>query len=92
MNQIRDTDVLKMLTEQENYNTLQPNFAKSDQRFNRKELLPSAALATDRSGNERAVRLSKQSGYINSGRQPNGSPLRMDNAWIAWSFQCNLVL
>ena len=71
--------------------TLQPNFAKSDQRFKRKELLPSAGLATDRSANERVVRLSKQSGYINRGIQPNGSPLRMDNAWIAWSFQCNFM-
>ena len=42
-------------------------------------------------GNERAVRLSKQSGYINRGIQADGSPLRMDNAWMSWSFQCNFM-
>ena len=43
--------------------TLQLNFAKADRHFKGKETLKSAAIATDRSGNERAVRLSKQSGY-----------------------------
>ena len=47
--------------------TLQPDFAKGDRNFNGNETLASAAIATDRSGNERVVRLSKQSGYINRG-------------------------
>ena len=55
------------------------------------QVLTSADIATDRGANERAVRLSKQSGYINRGIQPAGSPLRMDNAWISWSFQCNFM-
>ena len=70
---------------------LQPDFAKADQHFKGKQVLTSGAIATDRSGNERAVRLSKQSGYINRGIKPAGSPLRMDNAWLAWSFQCNFM-
>ena len=71
--------------------TLQPDFAEADRHFKGKETLTYAAIATDRSGNERAVRLSKQSGYINRGIQAAGSPLRMDNAWIPWSFQCNFM-
>ena len=70
---------------------LQPDFARADQHFKGKQVLTSGAIATDRSGNERAVRLSKQSGYINRGIKPAGSPLRMDNAWLAWSFQCNFM-
>ena len=70
---------------------LQPDFARADQHFKGKQVLTSGAIATDRSGNERAFRLSKQSGYINRGIKPAGSPLRMDNAWLAWSFQCNFM-
>lgn len=66
--------------------TIQPDFAKADCHFKGKKTLTSAAIATDRSGNRRAVRLSKQSGYINQGIQAAGSPLRMDNAWMSWSF------
>ena len=36
--------------------TWQPDFAKSDRQFKRNETLSSAAIATDRSGNERGVR------------------------------------
>ena len=70
---------------------IQPDFAKADCHFKGKETLTSAAIATDRSRNERAVRLSKQSGYINRGIPSAGSPLRMDNAWMSWSFQCNFM-
>ena len=38
--------------------TIQPNFAKADKNFSRNKTLTSAILATDRSANERAVRLS----------------------------------
>ena len=37
---------------------IQPDFAKSDCNFKGKETLTSTAVATDRSGNERVVRLS----------------------------------
>ena len=70
---------------------LQPDFAKVDQHFKGKQVLTSGAIATDRSGNECAVRLSKQSGYINCGIKPTGSPQGMDNVQLAWSFQCNFM-
>ena len=47
--------------------TIQLDFAKADEKFKRKEVLTSAAVATDGSGNERAIRLSKQCGLINRG-------------------------
>lgn len=71
--------------------TLQTDFAKGDQIFTSKETLTSAGIVTDMSDNERAVRLSKQSGYINRGIAPCGSLVGMDNAWMAWSFQCNFM-
>lgn len=54
-------------------------------------MLTSVAIATDRSDSERVVRLSKQSRYVNHGVSARGSLLKMDNAWLAWSFQCNFM-
>ena len=71
--------------------TVQPDFARGDQNFKANETLTSAAIATDRSGNERAVRLAKQPGYINRGIKHKGSFVRIDNAWMAWSFQYNFM-
>ena len=71
--------------------TMQPDFAKSDRQFKRKETLSSAAIATDRSGNERGVRLAKECGYIKRGMYARTCPSRMDNVWLAWSFQCNFM-
>ena len=47
--------------------TIQPNFAKTDKNCSRNKTLTSADISIDRSENKRAVRLSKQSGYINKG-------------------------
>ena len=69
-----------------NQRVIQPIFAKSGHSFSQLEGLCISEIASDRSGNERVVRLSKQSGYINRGVQPAGSLLWMDNAWMAWSF------
>ena len=71
--------------------TLQPDFAKSDRHFKRKETLASAAILTDRACKEKVARLSKQSGYISRGESQSGSLLCMDNACMAWSFQCNFM-
>ena len=46
---------------------LQPTFAKSDRKFNASEVLRAAAIAADRSGNERAVRVAKMSSYVKRG-------------------------
>jgi hypothetical protein len=48
---------------------LQPIFARADVRFNTQEVIISAAIATDRSGNERAVNVCKRSNLIKRGLQ-----------------------
>ena len=54
-------------------------------------MLESASVAADRSGNERAVKNSKASGFIKRGLKPNASPARFNNVWLAWSFQANFM-
>ena len=65
---------------------IQPNFAKSDRRFNSNEVLRSAAIATDRSSNERAVKVSKRSGLIARGLQPHHKTATIADAWLGWTF------
>ena len=71
--------------------TVQSDFSKSDQRFKRHEALLSAAVGTDRSGNERAVNLSKQCGLIKKGIKSRTCYKRIDDVWLTWSFQCNFM-
>ena len=61
---------------------LQPDFAKSDRQFKAIETISSAAVATDCSANERAVRLSKQSKRLKSWLKTNGSYDRLADTWI----------
>ena len=70
---------------------IQPIFVRSDRKFTGCETIHSASVATDRSGNKRAVNRCKQSGYIKRGLQQNGNPRLMDEAWLAWSFQSNFM-
>ena len=70
---------------------LQPIFARADARFSSYNTITSASVATDRSGNERAVRLAKQCGYIKRGIRGHTCPIRIDNVWLAWSFMCNFM-
>ena len=70
---------------------MQPDFAKCDIQFKRKETLSSAAIVSDRSGNERGVRLAKECGYVKRVMYARLCPSRMDNVWLAWSFQCNFM-
>jgi hypothetical protein len=70
---------------------MQPTFAKSDEQFTTDELLYSAAIATDRGGNERAVNVCKRSGLLKRGLANNASLTDLDNAWLAWSFQTNFM-
>lgn len=70
---------------------MQPKFAKSDEQFTTEDILTSAAIATDRAGNERAVNICKQSGVIQRGLRRNGSPKDLDDTWLAWSFQANFM-
>ena len=71
--------------------TLQPTFAKSDRGFRRQETLSSAIVASDRSGNERAGRLCKLSGYISRGLDNNQSFERMHKVWLCWGFQLTFM-
>ena len=59
--------------------------------FTAMETLVSASIAADRSGNERAVRLVKLSGFLRRGLHPRGCPKRLNNMWLAWSFQSNFM-
>jgi hypothetical protein len=70
---------------------IQPTFAKSDRRFSSNEMLVSASIAADRSGNERAVKRCKEAGYLKRGLKANGCPERLNNVWMAWSFQVNFM-
>ena len=70
---------------------LQPFFAKSDRKFTSKEVLLSAAVASDRSANERAVKRMKCSGMISRGIHQSEGLEMMADLWIAWGFQCNFM-
>ena len=70
----------------------QPVFARSDCRFTGIEKLKSAYIATDISGNEIAVKMAKMFGSLARGLRYTGCLKRLDNIWLAWSFQCNFML
>jgi hypothetical protein len=53
------------------------------------DVLRAASAAADRSGNERAVRVSKMSAYVKRGTQHHKNMVRLCDAWLAWSFQDN---
>ena len=74
-----------------NQEIIQPDFRKSDRKFRGKETISSAGIATDRSGNERAVHYSKYSGLLYRGVHARGDFKRFDNAWEAWTFQVNFM-
>ena len=71
--------------------TLQPVFARSDRKFRRKDTLSSAAVAADRSSNERAVRLCKMSSYLHDGMKPHQNMRRVHYTWLTWAFQVNFM-
>jgi hypothetical protein len=69
---------------------LKPSFGKYDKKFNTFQTVRSA-VASDRGGNERAVRLSKLSGYFGNGVKPNVSLDSLADVWLCWSFCCNFM-
>ena len=69
----------------------QPTFAKSDQKFSTKDVLRSASIAADRSGNERAVRVTKMSSYVKRGTMQHKDVVRLCDVWLAWSWQANFM-
>ena len=70
---------------------LQPNFMNSDGKFTTGEVLRSASIAADRSGNERAVRVTKMSAYVKRGTTAHNDIERLADVWLAWSFQANFM-
>jgi DDE superfamily endonuclease len=70
---------------------IQPAFAQSDKQFTSLQTLRSAAIAADRSGNERAVKYSKMCGYVGIGLRHSQRSHRMCDVWLCWSFQCNFM-
>jgi hypothetical protein len=70
---------------------LQPLFARSDQKFNTREVNRSSTVASDRSGNERAINVAKRAGVLKRGLRLNESPDVNADVWIAWGFQANFM-
>ena len=66
---------------------LQPDFKKSDKKFNRSQTISSASVATDRGGNERVVNVSKRAGLISRGLDP----IHLNKVWTTWAFQANFM-
>ena len=70
---------------------IQPMFSRSDRKFTGKETILSGSVASDRSGNERAVNRAKLSNVLKRGLQKAGCPRRINDIWFAWSFQSNFM-
>jgi hypothetical protein len=70
---------------------LQPAFAGSDRKFNTREVNRSSTVASDRSGNERAVNVAKRADVLKRGLRPNESPEVIADAWLAWGFQATFM-
>jgi hypothetical protein len=70
---------------------LQPAFARSDRKFNTREVNRSSTVAPDRFGNERAVNVAKRAEILNRGLRPNENSDFIADFWIAWGFQANFM-
>ena len=60
---------------------LQPNFMNSDGKFATGEVLRSASIAADRSGNERAVGVAKMSSYVKRGLKTHTQTLSVSQMY-----------
>ena len=70
---------------------MQLMFSRSDRTFTAKETIVLGSVASDRSGNERAVNRAKMSNILKRGLTQAGCPKRINNIWLAWSFQSNFM-
>ena len=70
---------------------VQPEWAESDKKFGREKTMLSASVATDRSGNKRAVNVCKRAWFISRGFQKCMTGERMNDAWTTWAFQSNFM-
>ena len=69
--------------------SLQPPSARGDRRFRGKETIYAGAVARDRSGNERGVRVMKRSGLYKRGFKEGMSAKRFCDAFLTWGFRAN---
>jgi hypothetical protein len=70
---------------------LQPTYAASDRRFSGKETKILVSIASNCSGNKRAVIVSKRLAYISQGFRPNMNPELFDMVWQSWLFKSNFM-
>ena len=70
---------------------VQPIFMDSDRNFTTDDVVYTSTIASHRAGNERCVKLSKQSGFIKRGIHQKQSLIRIDNVWLGWSFIQNFM-
>jgi hypothetical protein len=70
---------------------LQPIFSPVDRQFTTIETDVSSMVASDRSGNERALRYQKISHKVKHGLQTNQSAVRLCDTWLTWGFQVNFM-
>ena len=70
---------------------LQPIFKIKDKQRTDEEVLTTASIASDRSGNERAVKLMKTAGIIKSGIESNQSFKTVNDYWHVYGFQVNFM-
>ena len=83
---------ITMLARQYNQSCRQPIFAKSDEQFQRNDLLLSAGVDVNRSGNERGVKYMKHSWIVSRGIKHGNFDLpAVDDIWLAWGFQVNFM-
>ena len=71
--------------------TLQPQSAKSDERFRYCTTVYAATVAHDRSDNERAVNVCNRSGMMKRGFHPGMNPIRFDYVWGVWAFWASFM-
>ena len=73
------------------HEVLQPAFTYIGCKFSGMENLILASVVTDQSGNKRAIKMAKLSGILSRGLSCTGCPKKIDNVWLAWSFQTNFM-
>eukprot|EP00957_Ditylum_brightwellii_P091594 6973958-Ditylum_brightwellii.AAC.1 len=69
---------------------LRPFFVKSDEKFASREVLLSADVASDRSGNEQAVKVMKRCVMEEDIHLSHNLEVTAD-IWLAWGFQTNFM-
>jgi hypothetical protein len=70
---------------------IQPTFSIKHTKFTDYETIRTAAVAKDRSGNERGVRVMKLSDFISQGMLPNENTHKLSDVWRCWGFQSNFM-